>query len=47
MYACQMGYSGIILTDFGEEWDMFHSGQEAPRIPIKTITNAQKGKVTT
>ena len=47
MYACQMGYSGVILTDFGEEWDMYHSGQESPRIPVKAITNSQKGKVTT
>jgi hypothetical protein len=27
MYACQFGYSSIIMTDFGEEWDMFHSGE--------------------
>ena len=47
MYACQLGYSGLIITDFGEEWDMFHSGQESPRIPIKHITNDKKGKVTT
>ena len=47
MYASQMGYSGIILTDFGEEWDMNHSGQEAPRIPIKHISNAQKGRTQT
>jgi hypothetical protein len=47
MYACQLGYSAIIMTDFGEEWDMFHSGEELPRINIKNITNAEKGRVTT
>lgn len=47
MYASQFGYSGIMITDFGEEWDMYHSGQELPRIPIKDITNAEKGRVTT
>lgn len=26
---------------------MFHSGEELPRIPIKNITNAEKGTVTT
>jgi hypothetical protein len=47
MYACQLGYSAIIMTDFGEEWDMFHSGEELPRINITNITNAEKGRVTT
>ncbi len=47
MFASQFGYSGIMVTDFGEEWDMFHSGQELPRIPIKAISNAEKGRVTT
>lgn len=47
LYACQLGYSGIILSDFGEEWDMFHSGQDSPKIPIQSISNSQRGKVTT
>lgn len=47
MYACQIGYSGVILTDFGDEWSMFHSGTEAPRVPIKNISCAQVGRVTT
>jgi hypothetical protein len=47
MYACQLGYSAIMMTDFGEEWDMFHSGEELPRIKIANITNAEKGRVTT
>lgn len=47
MYACQMGYFGMFLSDFGEEWEMFHSGEEPPRISIKDITNEEKGKVTT
>ena len=47
MYACQMGYFGIILSDFGEEWEMFHSGEEPPKINITDITNDEKGIVTT
>ncbi len=27
LYACQMGYCGVLLSDFGEEWEMFHSGK--------------------
>lgn len=26
MFACQMGFFGIMVTDFGEEWEMFNSG---------------------
>lgn len=36
-----------MITDFGEEWEMFHSGQDAPRIPVKSITNEERGRVTT
>jgi hypothetical protein len=26
MFACQMGFFGMLITDFGEEWEMFNSG---------------------
>jgi hypothetical protein len=42
-----MGYFGLFLSDFGEEWEMYHSGQEPPHIPIKNISNDQIGIVTT
>ena len=26
MYAIQLGFFGLFVTDFGEEWEMFNSG---------------------
>jgi hypothetical protein len=26
MYAIQLGYFGLFVTDFGDEWEMFNSG---------------------
>lgn len=47
MYACQMGYFGLMITNFGEDWDMYHSGEQFPKINIQKITNSEKGQVTT
>lgn len=47
MYAIQLGFFGLLVTDFGEEWEMFNSGIEFPKINIKAITNEERGKVTT
>lgn len=47
MYAIQLGYFGLFVTDFGDEWEMFNSGIEFPKINVKTITNDERGKVTT
>jgi len=45
MYAAQMGYFGLLITDFGEDWEIFHSGHESPKISIQNITNQEKGQV--
>lgn len=47
MYALQMGFFGLFATDFGEEWEMFNSGVEFPKISISSITNEERGCVTT
>lgn len=26
MYAIQLGFFGLLVTDFGDEWEMFNSG---------------------
>ncbi len=39
LYAAQMGFFGLMLSNFGEEWEMYHSGQDFPKINIKNITN--------
>lgn len=43
MYACQMGYFGLMITNFGEDWDMYHSGEQFPKINIEKISNSEKG----
>ena len=47
MMALQMGFFGLLVTDFGEEWQMFNSGVQFPKISIKSITHEERGKVTT
>lgn len=47
MFALQLGFFGLFATDFGEEWEMFNSGVEFPKIRITGITNEERGKVTT
>ena len=47
MYAIQLGFFGLFVTDFGQEWEMFNSGVEFPKINIKNITSEERGKVTT
>ena len=47
MYAIQLGFFGLFVTDFGEEWEMFNSGIEFPKIAIRNISNEERGRVTT
>lgn len=47
MFAVQLGFFGLFVTDFGDEWEMFNSGIEFPKISISNITNEEKGRVTT
>jgi hypothetical protein len=47
MYAIQLGFFGLFVTDFGDDWEMFNSGVEFPKINIKSISNEERGKVTT
>lgn len=47
MFALQLGFFGLFVTDFGSEWEMFNSGVEFPKINVSNITNEERGKVTT
>lgn len=40
LYGAQMGFFGLAINDFGEEWEMYHSGQDFPKVNITKITSA-------
>jgi hypothetical protein len=47
IYGAQMGFFGLTITNFGDDWEMYHSGQEFVKINIVNITSEERGKVTT
>lgn len=47
MFAMQMGFFGLFATDFGDEWEMFNSGVEFPKINITGISSEERGRVVT